>query len=125
MGQKYSFFAFFTTFDGPLSESCALRLLAFVLDIDDEFDDCFIAEDDEIDDGLIAKDDEIDGDDTIEARGMDNWVRLGLFKDLVPLLPLTVVMFGQLEMAAKIFSAAESFSEASLIYFRFFVGNSR
>jgi len=85
-----------------------LRLLAFVLDIDGEFDDCF-----------IAKDDEIDDDDTIEARGMDNWVRLGLFKDLVPLLPLIVVMFGQLEMAAKIFSAAESFSEASLIYCRF------
>ena len=98
-----------------------MRLLAFVLDIDDEFDDCFVAKDDEIDDGLIAKDDEIDDEDTVEASGMDKWVRLGVFKDLVPLLPLIEVMFGQLEMAAKIFSAAESLSlsEASLIYFRF------
>ena len=81
--------------------------------------------DDEFDDVLIAKDDEIDDDDIVEASGMDNWERLGLFKDLVPLLPLIVEMFGQLEMAAKIFSAAELFSETSLIYFRFFVGNSR
>jgi hypothetical protein len=64
-----------------LSFSCALRLLAFVLDIEDEFDDCLIAKDDEFDDGLIAKDDEIDDDDTVEASGMDKWVRLGLFKD--------------------------------------------
>jgi hypothetical protein len=90
-----------------------LRLLAFVFEIDDEFDDV-----------LIAKD-EIDDDDIVEASGMDNWERLGLFKDLVALLPLIVVMFGQLEMAVKIFSAAELFSEASFIYFRFFVGNSR
>ena len=85
-----------------------------MLDIDDEFDDC-----------LIAKDDEINDDDTVEASGMDKWVRLWLFKDLAPLLPLIVVMFGQQEMAAKIFSAAESFSEASFIYFQFFVGSSR